>query len=266
MFGLTRSRLTLRIAPLGMLLMGARCEDEVAACARAPIQTLVFVDQSASNVVDAATKAMFSDTVAALVDNSLACKGDAVHGFLVHANTRGKVSRVDVVNAVDPADVAGKPKLARLKEETRFRGDSTALVDMARDRLPSLFTAQVEPRFRAHTDMLGTLEVISDELARADTNSTVRIYYLGDMHESMPAPRRDFDARKPRDPAEAEAWANADAALLQTMNVRRERFKNAEVRVLLGNLANKPGAPEVRRYWERLFQNAGFDAARVRYN
>jgi hypothetical protein len=259
-----RSRRILSVAPIGLVLLSGPCEKRVAACR--PTLTVVFVDQSASSVVDSATRAMFQDTLSGLADNVVGCKGDAIHGFLVHAKTRGKVSRVDVVNTIQPPATEGKPKLSRAKEANKFRRDTSELAKDARERVRSLLDARVEPRFKSATDMLGTLEVISDEVASADSTATVRIYYLGDMYESMPAPRRNFDRQPPRSVAEAEQWADADTTVLNQMRITRERFKNAEVRVLLGNLANKPGMPHVRRYWERVFQNAGFDPDAIDFN
>ncbi|HEX6042089.1 MAG TPA: hypothetical protein VFZ20_28850, partial [Longimicrobium sp.] len=118
---------------------------------------------------------------------------------------------------------------------------------------------------RAQTDLVGTLEVIRDELSRADSGATVRVLYMSDMHESMPSRGRDFDRRPPSSTAEAEAWADADAALLEQMRVDPARMGRVHVRVLLGNLANRDRAgPEIRRYWERLFQHAGI--RHVEYN
>ena len=134
----------------------------------------------------------------------------------------------------------------------------------ARARLTALEATSVSPQFRANTDLLGTLEVVSDEMSHADSGSTARVYYLGDMHESMPPPRRDFDTRRPADRPEAEAWADADTAVLRGMSFDREQMANVEVRVLLGALADRRGAAEVRSYWERLFANAGI--RKVRYN
>ena len=136
----------------------------------------------------------------------------------------------------------------------------------AHQRIPSLFSARIDASLKRHTDMLGSLEVTSDELARVDSNSAVRIYYLGDMHESMPGDRRNFDAHRPATAEEAKQWADEDTAVLGQMKIQRERFRNAHIRVLLGNLAHKPGMPEVRAYWERLFQNAGFDPKNVDFN
>jgi hypothetical protein len=224
----------------------------------------VFIDQSASSVANAATTAMFRDTLNDVLATRLQCEGDAVHGFLVHENTRGKVDRVDLVNTVAPADTLDKPSLDVVRERTRFKKEMGQFRADGESRLAGLLAANVDPRFKRHTDLIGTLEVVSDQLAAAEEGGSVRIYFLGDMHESMPAPRRDFDRRPPASKAEAEAWADADSALLGGMKIDRGRLANVEVRVLLGNLANKPGVAQVRSYWERLFANAGIQ--RVQYN
>jgi len=255
-----------------MLLTAATCNgggDASArelACAGARRHTIVFFDQSASSVADAPTTAMFRDTISALVENALPCQGDAVHGFLVHGNTRGKVNRADVVNEIAPMDIVGKPTIDAAEEQMRYEEEMEGLLTSGQTRLATLLTANVNPQFKRHTDMLGTLEVVSDEMTKAQEGSKVVIYYLGDMHESMQSPRRDFDARRPASRAEAEAWADADTALLSGMKIDRARLENAEVRVLLGNLADRPGAQEVRSYWERLFANVGIQPQNIRYN
>lgn len=255
-------------AVAGVSLATCNGDAAVKPCDRAPAQTLVFVDQSASSVVDSQTAAMFRDTLSALTTSALECKGDAIHAFLVHGNTRGKVGRVDVTNGVVPPDTVRQPSMRKARESARYERQIDSLRTEGRQRLSAMLTAEIPSQFRGRTDMLGTLEVISDQIVHTEGETTpgVRVYFLGDMHESMPSPRRDFDARPPRNRAEAYAWADADTALLQTMSVRPDRLRHARVRVLLGNLANKPGAAEVRPYWERIFQHVGVDPAHIRYN
>lgn len=265
---MSRTHMAARLAACGifLLLAAASCTPETVSggCDRPSRQTIVFYDQSASSVADSATRAMFRDTILGLIEHGLACKGDAVHGFLVHAETRSKVGRVDMLNTVDPADTLDVPSIEKAKEKTRYRQEMKELRDSAERVLPSLLAASVPPEFRSHTDLLGTLEVIRDEVSRADSGSTIRVVYLSDMHESMPAPRRDFDVHPPATSAEAQAWADADTTVLREMAIDRARLGQVEVRVLLGNLALRPGAPEIRRYWERLFANAGI--RKVEYN
>lgn len=249
-----------------VLLTAASCDDdENRPCERPTRQTIVFYDQSASSVADPATLGIFRDTMNALVQSGLECEGDAVRGFLVHERTRSKAERVDVVNEVPPlGDTLAMSSMVRAQTILAHNERMDTLRARGAARLDSLLASSVAPEFRDHTDLLGTLEVISDEVSRADSGSTVRVVYLGDMHESMPSPRRDFDTRPPRTAAEAEAWADADTAVLRDLRVDRARLGQVEVRVLLGNLALKPAAPEIRRYWERLFTHAGI--RRVEYN
>ena len=264
-----RTRTAVGLAACGtfVLLAASGCDGDPpppGPCERSSRQTIVFYDQSASSVADAPTLELFREAMDDLLESGLECRGDAVRGFLVHEHTRGKVGRVEVVNSVDPPDTFDVPSLDKAKEVTRYAGETKRLRDEGERELASLLTASVPPEFRDHTDLLGTLEVISDAVEKADSGSVVRVVYLGDMHESMPAPRRDFDARPPASRAEAEAWADADTAVLRELGVDRARFGRVEVRVLLGNLATRPGAVEIRRYWERLFANAGIRA--VEYN
>jgi hypothetical protein len=254
-----------RLAACATLVLLAACPPVEDPCAGPSRHTIVFFDQSASSVADSVTAALFRDTVAALADGALQCPGDAIHGFLVHATTRGKADRVDVVNSVS-ADTVDVSSIEKASELTRYHGQMDSLRNVARTRLARLLATTVSPQLRAHTDLLGTLEVVSDEMSWADSGSSARVYYLGDMHESMAAPRRNFDARPPANQAEAQAWADADTAVLREMSFDGARLANVEVRVLLGGLADKPGAAEVRSYWERLFANAGIRPAAIRYN
>jgi hypothetical protein len=253
-------------APFGLFMLSACGGEAAGPCARASRETIIFYDQSASSVLDAATAAMFRDTLAGLVESALECNGDAVHGFLVHANTRGKVNRIAVVNGIAPPDTLGKTTINAARASARYKKAIAAFHDEARTRLLAFPGTRVDVQYRRNTDMLGTLEVISGQLAQADSASRARIYYFGDMHESMVAPRRNFDARPPKDRAEAEAWADADTALLREMTIDRARFPAAEVRIHLGSLAHKPRSQEVRMYWERLFRNVGFEPTNIRYN
>lgn len=249
-----------------LLLAAASCHPkEPGPCERPAQQTIVFYDQSASSVADSATLGVFRDTMNALLRGGLECHGDAVRGFLVHARTRSKAERVDVVNGVPPlGDTLRMSTLVRSQAVLDHNQRMDSLRTYGAARLASLLAASVSPEYKRHTDLLGTLEVISDEAAKADSGSTIRVVYLGDMHESMPPPRRDFDRRPPATAAEAEAWADADTVVLHDLRLDRERLSRVEVRVLLGNLALKPAAPEIRRYWERLFAHSGI--GKVEYN
>ncbi len=251
---------------VGCVFSLSACMPPVDPCGTPDQRTIVFYDQSASSRVDAPTAAMFKDSLAAIATNALPCQNDALHAFVVHGHTRAKLNRIDVVNPVLPPDTLNGTTVSKALAVSEYEKSIRPFRDTSRDQLLRVTGMAVEPKFRRNTDLLGTLEVISDEVGKGDPASPVRIYFFSDMRESMPAPRRDFDSRPPKDRAEAEIWADADTAVFSQMSLDRTRFQKAEVRVLMGNLAAKPNAEAVRFYWERLFRNAGFDSTRVRFN
>lgn len=256
------------ILAFSLLLAAADCGDDPSAsngeCDRPPLQTFVFYDLSASSALDARTDLLFRESLAALPDEALSCQGDALRGFLVHAQTRGKIDRIEVVHTVAPPDTLGVSKMRAATAKTRYEAAMTSLRSDASQKLLALVNTNVPAGFRRQTDVIGAMEVISDELER-HPDSRGRVYFFGDMHESTPA-TRDFDQRPPTTRAEAEAWADADTAVLGRMSIDPGRLGDVEVHVFLGGLAAKPNAPEVRIYWERLFQNAGLRPGSIRYN
>lgn len=258
------TRTMIRLAACASLLLLAACPPENGACDRPSRQTIVFYDQSASSVADSATAAMFRDTLREVLRNDLTCPGDAVRGFLVHGNTRGKVGRVDVERTLPPLDTTGMSMIQQAREKARYSRAMERFQADGEGRLAALLAARVDPRHRAHTDLVGALEVVQDVVAGADSGAAVRVVYLSDMRESMGAPRRDFDTAPPTSAAQAEAWADADTVVLRDLRIDPEAMRRVEVRVLMGSLADKPRAPEIRRYWERLFRHAG--VRHVEYN
>ena len=229
-----------------------------------PRTTLIFYDRSASSKASTHTSALFTDSIQGLIRGALSGKGDAVRAFLVHAHTPGKAYRRDFENTLDP-DTINKPAAVKASNKARYQADLQQLRSAAQDSLLAFLNhTPIAPQHTLRTDLLGTLEVASEELP--DSAGPIRIYYFGDMHESMVgAGRRDFDARPPKTVAEAQAWADQDTAVIQQMGLVPSKFKDAELRVLRGDLANQASAPQVKAYWLRLFKNAGFNPARVRF-
>ena len=248
----------------------AACTDTEAStgmCKRPPQATLVFLDQSASAHLDAHTKSLFSDSLLSIANHALECPGDGLHAFVAHQQTTSKAYRQDVVHQLPLPDSKGKPKGKAAAERMQYQAKLKKLRADAASKLTGLFGSKVQPAFAHRTDLIGTLQVASDELAKVPAGTTSRLYYFSDMNESMVGSgRRDFDKRPPTSKAEAQAWADADRATLKQLSLDPSRLNNAEVRVLMGTLATKPHASDVRFYWERLFQHAGLDPARVRYN
>ena len=227
----------------------------------------MFLDRSASSRVDALTRQLFHDSIQKIAAGALPCRGDRVHAYLLYAFTPGAAYRADLENNVRAARTQGVPGGQASAERARERTQTSALRRRARAALFRL--ADSVPIGHSHTlrtDLLGSLEVASEQLAAAPAGRPVRIYYFSDMHESMRgAGRRDFDARPPRDRAEAHRWADADVALVRGMNVDPRRLARAEIQVIMGTLSNRPTAVAVEAYWRRLFSRLGVADANIHY-
>lgn len=238
-----------------------RCRSEGDAQA-----VVAFWDRSASAEANAPSALVFADSLHILVTDALQCPGSSVTGFLVHARTRGKAHRIRSENTLELPPVSG-PRNRVSRDSLRFDLELAELSERTQQEFMTLVdSTRLPPALSAWTDLLGTFEVLTAELADAADHVTKRVYYFSDMYESMTGPgRRDFDRRWPRDFSEAETWARIDAEFVRReMNVDPNRFANVEVRVLTEGLANRPGADQVRHYWEILFAEFGF--ARVRFN
>jgi hypothetical protein len=263
-------------APLLLLagLAGCGGGDEPAADADrpAPRRTLVFVDRSASTGDYAAAQQLFADSLDRIVRTYLRRPGDRLSAFIVHEKTRSKAYRLDLTNDVSAPERAEFDDEQAL-QQARFKRETAAFLSEASNRLQAF--ALEEDRgatFADQTDLWGTLAVASEELPAADERDAdappPRIYYLSDMFESMQEPeRRNFDRAPPASRAEAERWARADANTLQNMmTVRPARLQDVHVRVLLGTLATKDHAQDVKVYWRELFQEIGIPADQIDYN
>jgi len=254
------------------LLFALGCGDvpahESARCAAGADTRVVviFWDQSTSAMANQSAAAVFADSLNNLVATALKCPGSRVAGFLVHARTRGKAHRVREGNTLKLPPTSG-PRNKVVRDSLRYEMELGKLIEQTREHLAALIqSTSLPPELAAQTDLLGTFEVLSEELADAPDHAVKQVYYFSDMYESMTGPgRRDFDRRPPRDFSEAEAWARADADYVRkNTSVVPSRFADVEVRVLTEGLGNRADADQVRRYWEVLFAELGF--RRVRFN
>jgi hypothetical protein len=258
-------------APLLLALLVAAlltaCGDESSSDAAQPpkkTHTLVFLDQSVSTGGHPEARALFADSLRHIVHQHLRTPGDRLSLFLVHQKTLSKAHRINLKNDVDPLrqkEFADEQAL----EQARFRKETEQFLQRATTRLQE-FLKSPPPTSAEWTDLWGTLGVASTELSpNADAH---RLYYLSDMFESMPGPaRRNFDRRPPQSRTQARRWAQADADTLDTfMILRRDRLRKAHVRVLLGTLATKPHAQDVKFYWRTLFQELGLAPRQIDYN
>lgn len=226
---------------------------------------VIFWDRSAS-AADSPSTAVFVDSLRQTVEAALRCPGNSVSAFLVHARTPGKAHRVRAANDLELPPVSG-PRNRVKRDSIQYELKVSKLVQSTWTRFAALIdSTQLSAGLTSRTDLLGSLEVLTSELADAPNHARKLVYYFSDMYESMTGPgRRDFDKRPPRSYAEAEEWARTDLDFVRReMNVDPDSFSGVEVRILTEGLANRPNADQVRHYWEVLLSELG--NARVRFN
>lgn len=219
----------------------------------------VFIDRSASAAADEATRALFSTTVRKAVNETIACEGDAVLTFLVHRETDGKAGADRFVSRVENTDLTEKSSGGARSARSAYRQQ------IARERRNALRRtlhvadeATIASELRMHTDLLGMLPVVAEELPPGAADER-RVLILSDLNESMSGPgRRDFDRRPPTSREEAEAWAAEDVAFVtREYRVAQDALAGVELVPVLGSLANKPSFSTVKAYWETLWTAFG---------
>lgn len=230
----------------------------------ASTHTLIFLDQSVSTESYADAKALFADSLRRIVQQHLRTPGDRLSLFLVHEKTLSKAHRINLKNDVSPPQQKEFNDEQAL-EQARFQTETEQFLKRATSRLQEILETPPSTS-RKWTDLWGTLGVASTELA--DDTRERHLYYLSDMFESMPGPgRRNFDERPPQSRAQAQRWARADADTLDTfMVLHRDRLQDAQIRVLLGTLATKSHAQDIKFYWLTLFKELGLSGDQVDYN
>lgn len=242
---------------------GGRCRSD------ADSQYLVvFWDRSGSTLVADPTSTTLADSLRILVSETIQCPGNQVSGFLVHGRTRGKAHRVRKQNTLDLPITSGPINKVK-RDSLIYEMNVKELGDEVWKEFESLVESTPLSRGAAGwTDLLGTLEVLSEELAGATDHAVKRVYYFSDMFESMTGPgRRNFDHRPPRNAAEAREWARIDADFArQELIIEPDRFKDVHVRVLADRFANRSAADYVKMYWLTLFEELGFPLGFVLYN
>jgi hypothetical protein len=225
------------------------------------------VDRSSSTQDATRSQSLFADSLARIVQARLPRPGDRLSLFIVHQKTLSKADRIDITNTIE-ARAEREFDTDQALEDARFKKAQQQFLRRATDRLQAFVrTEPVPDAFARWTDLWGTLGVASDAF-RGDTTARRRIYYFSDMFESMPgADRRNFDRSPPTSRAQAERWGQADASRLSDLMVLRpERLRETHIRVILGDLATKPHAQDVKFYWLSLFEALGLPRAHIRYN
>lgn len=251
-----------------LLVAGCGSESDSSSSTASPptTHTLIFVDHSVSTGDHPDARSLFADSLARIVNQKMNTHGDRISLVFVHEKTLSKAHQIDITNDVsapEDAQFADEQALA----QARHKRQTEQFLQNTTQRLQkALQSPPIASSFTDWTDLWGTLGVASTTLS--PSADRYRLYYFSDMFESMPgATRRNFDRRPPTSRSQAERWARADADGLDSLMVLRpERLQDARVRVLLGTLATKPHAQDVKFYWLQLFQELGLSRTQIHYN
>lgn len=262
-----RGLLAAPLLVLGAATCGRDPTPEVTLC-NEPRYVVLFVDRSASTQGRELPPEV-RDSLSRLPERYLGCPGDNLHAFVVHKRTRGRALRLDLANDLPPApsplNVSRSDYVADSIEHDKKRAEFSK---WASDQISTFIAGgSGPPAADDSTDLLGTLEVASDEMTEAPQGASKWIVYLSDMFESMSGPgRRDFDANPPDSIQKAERWAIEDSArVLPTLRVAAQNFSGVRVRVLSRPWGDRTGTEFVREYWYKMFSVVGIPREHVRF-
>jgi hypothetical protein len=229
-------------------------ENEKKQIPDAPIHTLVFMDKTQSvNVNRAFVADKYKQVLNDLVEQNVRQKGDKLEVYFIHENTqkaramsltcRTEVENTDNMNATDREAAQTASDMLLQRERTIFLRQAVAKLGV-----------QNVGSSQRYTDIWASLPVVAKA---AEAGAEVKVYYLSDMIESMRGTgRRDFHSNPPKDNAEAEAWAKADAKTA----LKNYQLGGADVKIVLPfepTSSTKENNPTVSAYWTALLQELG---------
>jgi len=149
--------------------------------------------------------------------------------------------------------------VSHMNATDREAAETTADLGIQRERM--IFLKQLLAKLNVQnvgasqrqTDIWASLPVITKA---AETGAEVRVYYLSDMIESMKGTnRRDFHSNPPKDNAQADEWAKADAKQMQQYALSASSIKIALP--FEPTSSTKENNPTVTQYWTTLLQELG---------
>ncbi|GAB4005236.1 hypothetical protein GCM10028808_04620 [Spirosoma migulaei] len=214
---------------------------------------MIFLDKTRSvNVNKAFVAQKYQQALTAIIDENIRQKGDKLDVYFIHENT-SKARALNLTVRSEMEDVSSASPTDREAAETEFNLMLTREKAQIRQRVLQQLVAQNTGKSNQETDIWASLPVI----AKAnETGATVKVYYLSDMIESVKGPgRRDFQVKAPKDNAQADEWAKADAEQL-----KRYTIGSPDITMILPfepNASIKENNPAVTQYWQTLFSTLG---------
>ncbi|MBD2699771.1 hypothetical protein IC229_03925 [Spirosoma sp. BT702] len=218
-----------------------------------PVYTLIFLDKTRSvNVNKSFVAQKYQQAITDIIEQNIRQKGDKLDVYFIHENT-SKARALNLTVRSEMEDVSAASPTDREAAETEFNLSLTREKGQIRQRVLQQLMTQNDGASNQETDIWASLPVI----ARAnETGATVKVYYLSDMIESVKgATRRDFQVTPPKDNAQADEWAKADARQL-----KRYTIGSPEITMILPfepNAAVKENNPAVTQYWQTLLAELG---------
>lgn len=218
-----------------------------------PIYTLIFIDKTRSvNVNKAFIAQKYQQALTDIIEQNIRQKGDRLDVYFIHENT-SKARALNVTVRSEREDVSAASPTDREAAETEFNLMLSREKALIRQRVLQKLVAQNTSASSQETDIWASLPVI----AKAnESGATVKVYYLSDMIESVKGKgRRDFQVKSPKDNAQAEEWAKADAKQLKRFTIGSPAIKM--ILPFEPNASVKENNPAVTQYWQTLFQELG---------
>ena len=241
---------------LFLLLLLSACSsdgDKTKVSTNEPIYTLIFLDKTRSvNVNNAFVARKYQQALSEIIDQNIRQKGDKLEVYFIHENT-SKARALTITARTEMEDVEAASATDREAAETEFDLTLNREKAQIRQRVFQQLGAQNTGASNQETDIWASLPVI----AKAnESGATVSVYYLSDMIESVKGPtRRDFHVKPPKDNAQADEWAKADAGQL-----KRYTIGSPTITMILPfepNASVKQNNPAVTQYWQTLFSDLG---------
>lgn len=227
--------------------------DKAKTASDEPTYTLIFIDKTRSVNVDKAFVAQkYQQALTDIIEQNIRQKGDKLDVYFIHENT-SKARALNLTVRSEMEDVSAASPTDREAAETEFNLLLTREKAQIRQRVLQQLVAQNTGKSNQETDIWASLPV----MAKAnESGATVKVYYLSDMIESVKGNgRRDFQMKPPKDNAQADEWAKADAEQL-----KRYTIGSPEIAMILPfepNASVKENNPAVTQYWQTLFSELG---------
>lgn len=236
-----------------LLLNACSSDNQKSSPADGPSYTLIFIDKTRSVDVNKAFVAQkYQQALTDIIEQNIRQNGDKLDVYFIHENTsKARALNVTVRSAMD--DVSSASPTDREAAETEFQLSLTREKALIRHRVLQQLMARNSGASNQETDIWASLPVIQKA---NETGATVNVYYLSDMIESVKGPaRRDFQTKPPKDNAQAEEWAKADAEQL-----KRYTIGSPNITMVLPfepNASVRENNPAVTQYWQTLFSELG---------